>query len=297
MKHDFTVVSGLFDILAPSVSGSLKTRTYKGHHDDNIEFLRNIFVKIGLPSPRIEQITNTSEEGYQLFLNEFGCTIRTYPSKGYTPSPPQQSRKNRKKQPRRKFRKTLPKTKEQLKRKRNRMTVTSAIYHPDSIPPIGTLRFPKFTLQIFPGVHNRNIPYDQIAPIVQNIENDIGTIDSHADNWGHTTEQHQKVIFLDTIERVRLSKYHGYYKNGTLNSMIEAHKRFLPLQKEFLSAWETNDFSKFWRLMKDSKEQGLLVDGWNQATDHRFRASKEKFCGSPPQTAARYETAHPNIAR
>ncbi len=216
----------------------------KREHSDNpsLYHLNEIFNKLALPLPNINEVQRTHEKGFNLFLNHFGCVVRMYPwqkGNGKTASPYMQY---------------------------------GQVYHHKSLPPLGTVHLPQFKIQIMPGV----IPYDrkrhQYANLLQQEYVDtLGTNqDSGERNLGFRSNKHTQADDLMLLDTVFPIFNHSTRSNDYLGAYVEQIQQrsdfVSDLQESFYKAWTSERpfyMKNFWYKCRMAHLSGdRLCTGW-----------------------------------
>ena len=220
----------------------------KGEHENAFDDLRPLFDKLDIPLPHMDvSISRTVERGYNLFLNPFGAVLRLYP---YS-------------------KKGVHDYDEDGEVSETRYL--GPLYHPSCIPVIGTVRFDDFALQIVPGVEHAKSSEARLFLFDALFQRDISLsfMAQAEENFGLING---KTVILDNIAYVNFDDYEKFNKrkwwqlNSLLNRTLKANGLFENLQKSFYDCWIGQmPFKEFWQEMRQAKESGLLLDGWNSS--------------------------------
>lgn len=242
----------IMEIFSNEVKGRLQPSNAVGDDPPYLTLadLEPLFEKMGLAVPRDgEDVVKTSEGGYNLMLNQYGAVLRLYPS---------------------------PKAMDNDQR-------VSHGYHPRTIPPIGVVQFDEFVMQIMPGVSHTLNSEDGLEHAVEETRKDTGLADENIDNYGSING---KAKLLDTVLNIDFRIYDQYAFNGVLDRLVDEYACFEDLQQSFSDAWsEKQPFEMFWAQMEDAKDEGRLIDGWNNSTRSMLFGKK----GNIVEAAKSYE--------
>ncbi|GEM_PF-1896918 len=278
----------LAEIFSDLIEGKLRHSGREPGQDGYLDLadLQPLFDHIGLPLPEEGvDISKTREGGYNLMLNSYGAVLRLYPSmkEGQTPEGLLENLPDVLRQARMNYLgmvdkgRGMPFVSEDTAnwREGGNLRLTH-MYHPNVLPVIGRVQFDGFAMQLMPGRALELIDRDDVFDMTQKIADDISCSEfsGEAAPDNYTRDQNGHMELIDTVYDLDndgfdfYSIYDDTQGKTFLDATLEKAVLYEELQLTFFSAWSGDiAFSEFWDKMKQAKENGLLVDGWNNNPD------------------------------
>lgn len=230
---------------------------------ESIRHLEPVFERLGLTPPRMSEVMMTRDNGFCLFLNDYGMVLRFH---------------------------LYGEQYDGCVNMRDEYHEYGHLYHENGLPFIGCVRYPKFTMLLMPGLELADYKDDE-EPGSITYEMDcafIDTIGKTADatltNIGFygPKKDNKEMALIDTVyELPDLAEYDSYLASSSKN-IINSFVRYNILQKAFHDAWiqdKKESMQSFWTLVKKHKDNQLspLNAGWLAKDNHALKViSKEK---------------------
>lgn len=196
-----------------------------------------VFDKLGLMMPTQDEIHHTREGGLLLLLNEYGCAVRLYnhvKTNGRVPAN------------------------------------TYHVYHTRSLPYLGAVRFPEFSMLVMPGAKLYD-HYDDDESLSQLFEADINHMGDALvkQNIGYLPKGQgdaQTTCLIDTVIETRIPERYFEYMANNAEALAEHYAVYEDLQQAFHQAWLSDDpeqMQKFWAACKQELQSGnRITAGW-----------------------------------